>query len=284
MLRLLSRIPPLVLFLAVGALLFALDSWRDRYGYKAQHIEVAAAKIDRLERSLKKRYGRQPSRDELNAELKAYIDEELLYREALKLGLHQSDEIVRRRLAQTMAFIIEGKADLETPEDNPLRAFYDKQKTGSKVTARVDFRQLFFNSDRRKGRAEQDATKALEKLKLGEVAQAAIGDAFILGQNFRGYSEAKLVETFGREFADAIAETGPNQWAGPFSSMYGSHLVLIEGRTQVKAPGFEKQRAQLINAWRIQRRREIREQALDQLRQEYDIDYPLERLQKMDQL
>ena len=267
-----GRFYPLILFLCVGAFLFALENWRASRTQEGDRIRISAAQVERLERMLEVRYGRPPSPDQTGAEIKAYIDEELLYREALRLGLHTSDEVVRRRLAQTMAFIIEGTAELEIPSDGELQVLYERERRASVAITRIDFEHVFFSAEGFETQEQIDTALILSGLNSGAIHAAAKGDPFLLGSRFQGHSLARVAATFGHGFAAAIAEAEQGKWSGPLTSNYGQHLVLVESRAQAAAPGFEQQRDNLINAWRVNRRHEVRERALEQLRLEFDIE------------
>lgn len=262
----------MILFIGVGALLFVLDGWRGAGLAEDEQIVITPARIGLLEQALQQRYGRRASQAELNAELQAYIDEELLYREALRLGLHQSDEVVRRRLAQSMAFIIEGRADLERPGEEDLQAVYEGLEPASTALTRVSFQHVFYSADRRKGQHLPELSAVLEQLSSGAAEPGETGDPFLLGQSFRAHSIEKIAESFGQDFADSIAAAVPGQWSGPFASIYGTHLVLIEDMEEVSSRDFEQQREQLVKTWLVQRRREVREEALQQLRKDAHIE------------
>jgi peptidyl-prolyl cis-trans isomerase C len=67
--------------------------------------------------------------------IRAHVKEEVLYREALAMGLDKGDAIVRRRMAQKVEFLI---ADVTLPDevgDNELIAFYEKKTTDYKDVA-----------------------------------------------------------------------------------------------------------------------------------------------------
>jgi peptidyl-prolyl cis-trans isomerase C len=49
------------------------------------------------------------------------VSEEILFREALALGLDKDDEIIKRRLAQKMDFLAADIAALQDPSDTELR-------------------------------------------------------------------------------------------------------------------------------------------------------------------
>ena len=54
------------------------------------------------------------------------IREEILYREALQLGLDKDDVIIKRRLAQKMQFLAEDVAAAHQPTTAELKAWYAK--------------------------------------------------------------------------------------------------------------------------------------------------------------
>ncbi len=121
MLRTLLR-EPLLHFLLLGALLFALDAWlrpapiADSGG----EIVVSEGRIRNLAQGFRRTWQRPPTRAELDGLIQDYIREEVLYREAVALGLDQDDTVIRRRLRQKMEFVSDDAAALETPSDQDL--------------------------------------------------------------------------------------------------------------------------------------------------------------------
>ncbi len=269
------RNSPLLIFLFVGVLLFLLEQWRGPLNSDSQRILVSAIKVEQLEKELTNRYGQLPSLDQLDAELQAYIDEELLYREALRLELYKNDVVVRRRLAQTLAFIIEGEADSEIYTEADIRRQFVQRSTTSQP--RFDFSHVFFSFDNHKGHASEEATKALKLLDSGAVSQTEIGDPFLMGSKFEALSKSKLVANFGQGFADALMNVDTSRWSGPFSSTFGYHVVLVSDIETSALVYNEQLREKLINSLRSQRRRELREEALNRLRQQYDVEIEMTR-------
>ena len=89
-----------------------------------------------------------------------YLREELLAREARELELDRDDTVVRRRLAQKMNFILEGTARLASPADAQLRARYDADPARFRTPSKSSFRQVYFSTAKRGGRAATDALPA----------------------------------------------------------------------------------------------------------------------------
>ena len=63
------------------------------------------------------------------------VQEEILYREALAMGLDKDDTIVKRRMAQKMQFLAEDVAAAREPTTEELEAWFAKNATGSRCPA-----------------------------------------------------------------------------------------------------------------------------------------------------
>ena len=66
---------------------------------------------------------RPPTAEELKGLIDDHVKEEILSREAIKLGLDQNDTIIRRRLRQKMEFLAEDFAATAEPTDAELEAY-----------------------------------------------------------------------------------------------------------------------------------------------------------------
>jgi len=97
---------PLIRFLLLGAVLFFVEralaprAIRDAGAV----IEISAPEVDALRRDWTLRSGREPNEAERAALIAEAADEEVLFREALRLGLDRSDPVVRRRLIANLRF------------------------------------------------------------------------------------------------------------------------------------------------------------------------------------
>ena len=104
------------------------------------------------------------------------VQTEILYREALAMGLDKDDEIVKRRMAQKMQFLAEDAAPRE-PTTAELKSWYAKNSDKFAMPARVSFRHLYFSPDRRAAHARDDAAKALAQL-AGQPEDAKLAASF----------------------------------------------------------------------------------------------------------
>ena len=114
---------PLLHFLVVGGLLFAAHAWLHRGGGDAPHVvHLTAAEVNWLKEMWARQWQRPPNEQELRGLVTDYVKEGLLAREARALGLDENDTIVRRRLAQKLAFFVQDTARLAEAGEDAMRA------------------------------------------------------------------------------------------------------------------------------------------------------------------
>ena len=76
----------------------SIDDSRRMYNFGERIAELSPAQSPFLVYLTK--VGRKPTDDEIVRIINNLVEEEILYREALNLGLDQDDKIIKRRLAQ----------------------------------------------------------------------------------------------------------------------------------------------------------------------------------------
>ena len=265
---------PLVHFLVLGAGIFVLfGAVGDARDDKSDRIVVSAGKIENLAKLWRRTWQRPPTPQELEGLIEDHIKEEILYREALALGLDRDDTIIRRRLRQKMEFLVEDIAAAAEPTEAELQAYLEKNPDAFRVPPSVTFSHIFLNQDRRGEAAHRDAERLRIRLvgSTGRVDPAALGDPFLLPHDFKALPEYEVVKLFGREFAARLLELKPGQWTGPVESGYGVHLVFIRERTEPQTPELADVRDAVSREWLAARRREANEAFLRRLREKYTV-------------
>ena len=158
---------PLIHFLLLGAVLFgAWQFWqRDSGALAPSHqIRLTVEELTQLALLFQSQWRREPTADEFSRLVENRVQEEVLYREALAMGLDKEDTIVKRRMAQKLQFLAEDVSAAREPDRAELEAWYARHSDTFAQPNRVSFRHLYFSPDRRGARAREDATNALTKL------------------------------------------------------------------------------------------------------------------------
>jgi hypothetical protein len=263
---------PLLHFLVLGGLMFAAYSWLHRGAADdaaPTAVRITTSEVAWLKETWSRQWRREPSREELRGLVTDFLKEELLAREARAMKLDEDDTIVRRRLAQKVAFLVEDTAQLAEPTDQDLRHFYDAHRELFQTGARVSFTHVFFNREKRTD-AEADARAALAKLQSGADAET-VGDRLLIDAEMHDAEERAVAAQFGPDFAKAVLTLKPGVWSGPVVSGYGLHLVRLSALTPGHLREFAEVRAQVLNRWRDEQQRENSSRYFAGLLKKYDV-------------
>lgn len=260
---------PVLHFVVLGGLLTAVYAAVAPPGTGRQ-IVVPAPVIDGLRQDHLRRNGAPPDAREEAALIDRYLDTEVLYREALALGLDRGDVIVRRRLVQKMEFLTEVLEPVADPTDAELQRYLDTHAERYALPARVTVSHVFVSADRHGSGAPAVAARLREQLVTGADA-GTLGDPFVRGHDFAAASERELAGIFGSAFAAAAMQLPPGEWSPPLPSSYGLHLVRVHTRTPGAHPPLAAVRDRVSADWFEERRAAATRIAVARLREGYDI-------------
>ena len=196
---------PAVHFAAIGGLLFVLAGERGEIPTTVRRdpIVLTAADVERLRRAWMEERGSPPSAATEDHLIDAAIDEEVLYREALALGLDRREGVIRDRLVRLARFVDENlpedsaaseaaarrlgldRHDLvirrhlvnsmrlalsaprasDQPTGAELASYYDAHAGEFLQPPRVRLTQVYLSQDRRGDHVTADAERLLEQLR-----------------------------------------------------------------------------------------------------------------------
>jgi hypothetical protein len=265
---------PLLHFLALGAALFAAYSYLHR-GREATpgELVVSAGQIEHLAARFTQFQQRPPSKTELKGLIDQYVREEILSREAVKLGLDQDDTVIRRHLQQKMEFVATDLATAGEPNEAELADWLAQHPDKFRHEPQFTFRHVYLDPDKHGDRFEADAAKLLADLKQAGVKaeSSTLGDSFLLPHEFVDVSQSVLAVQFGPEFTKPLAELKIGEWTGPIRSGYGAHLVLLTARSEGHLPALDEVRDFVRRDLVSERRQEVNRRFLEGLLSHYQV-------------
>jgi peptidyl-prolyl cis-trans isomerase C len=271
---------PLVHFLLLGAMLFGVYAFVER-GHggvdQSKQIRLTIDDLSQLVLVFQSQWRRDPTPEELRQLVEDKVREEVLYREALALGLDKNDTIVKRGMAQKMQFLAEDVAAAREPTAEELGTWFEANRDQFAFPPRISFRHLFFSPDRRGARARDDAASALTKL-AGQPEDsnlaAILADAFMFQEYYRDRAPEFLGKEFGPSFALAVVKLSPGLWQGPVESGFGWHLVFVDTLIPGRAPAFEEVEADVKKAWLAEQKAQAWQKAYQDMRAKYAVPLP----------
>jgi PPIC-type PPIASE domain len=264
---------PLLQFLALGAMLFALYGLAGKRSADApERIVVSASRIANLADGFARTWRRPPSEQELQGLIEDYIRDEVFYREGRAAGLERDDLVIRRRVRQKMEFLAEDMSAAE-PSDEQLAAYLAANPERFRTEDRITFHQVFLSATRRANTLESDSKQVASVLGRadGAVDATALGDPFLLGDEFRSVSPSNLTSIFGEYFSKRIAAMETGRWQGPISTGFGQHFVLISERISGGSPALDAVRPAVRREWANAQRLEAEQKLYASLRGRYEI-------------
>jgi hypothetical protein len=174
---------PLGQFVALGIVLFVVYALASDLlaSDEARRIAITESEIELLATTWERQWQRAPTAKELHALVDSRVREEVLYREALALGLDRNDVVVRRRMVQKMELLSQDLALLADPTDPELQAFFDENREDYRIPPRVSFSHVYFNADRRGEAVLEDAERVLAEIRAQTPQPTAAGPAGVWG-------------------------------------------------------------------------------------------------------
>ncbi|MGE0820604.1 MAG: peptidylprolyl isomerase [Candidatus Binatia bacterium] len=212
-----------------------------------------------------------------------YIREEVLYREALALGLDKDDYVIRRRLVQKAEFLAQGfaEATIDLGEET-LQQFFATHQEDYVVAPFITFTHIFFDAEQRGwDAARREATVTVRQLNSHKATFAdapQYGDRFPYYINYVERTQEYVTTHFGTEMTRILFSLEPrdNHWYGPFASQYGVHLVMVTMRRAARIPALQEIRERVTQDAQQSILRERTEAAITDMKKRYNIQVVLD--------
>lgn len=249
---------PLLHFLLIGLALFLVYNYTGNNKRGSDELKIVVVDKDSLLEFMQyrsKAFNREQfeqnlgnmSDEELENMIDDYVREEVLYREALGLGLDKEDYVIRRRLVQKLDFINRGFVDSTmTLTDTDIEDYFEDNKERYYVEPYVTFTHVFFNNEiHGKDKALELSENELDVLNGSDVPftdSMKYGDRFLYHANYVERTPGYVESHFGRDMAKSVFGLEPSDktWYGPFESPYGYHLVKLTNRDDGRYPELDE--------------------------------------------
>jgi len=277
---------PLIQFLILGAAIYGAYAvfGTPEEDYRDTTILVDSNRIDSMISEWERRWNRPPTRQEIDGLIQQYIKEDVLYRQAVAMGLNEDDPVTRRRMAQKLEFLTSDLSSMQEPAEGELEQFFVQNQESYQDPDMISFSHIFFDPDARENATLVDAEATLARLReKGEPGQeiSELGDRFMLQNYFASATEMDIRRQLGSGFSEVVMELEPGQWHGPVLSGYGVHLVYVYDYFAAPVPVFKDVQARVLEDWHAKKREEFNAEFLENLKGRYEIvidELPADRL------
>ncbi len=252
---------PLLHFIVLGGLLFAADHFLVTRAEDPHTIVVSAEVDSSAIEMFRAARGHEPNAEELTALRHVWLDNEVLYREGLALGVDKGDAAIRDRVIFKALSVVDSNVKLPPIDDAGLRKWFEAHRDKYDEPTRYDFDEAVLSGD-----SSEAAVVAFVK----ELNNGTPGDAKAGLRVFKGRPQSNLVQSYGQGLADAFVKATPGQWQA-LSTKDGWRALRLNAITPAKPADFETVRNVVRQDWTDATASEQRSAAVAELTKKYKI-------------
>ena len=229
---------PLVHFLLMALIIFAVYGLRNRT--QTVLLELDQADIEGRLFMQEMATGQALTEEQREYITAAFVEEQILVQEALKMGL-DDDARIHDILAQKMRHVLSG--DIIQPTDAELEAFYQANLERYRTLPTLDTDEIVFN-DR-----ETLPADLLSQLATGAKAKSLLSQSSGNLDPLPNVNRLELANIFDEAFAAQVFSADIGPWQGPFLSNRGQHWLQVKSRTESVLPSLAEIRDRVRLEW-----------------------------------
>ena len=252
---------PLLHFIVLGALLFGVDHVLASREDDPRIIVIDAEVDAQAIQVFRQARDRDPNKEELYALRKVWLDNEVLYREGMALGLDRGDKAIRERVIFKALSMVDAGVKLPAVDESVLRTWFEGNRQKYDKPARYDFEEAIVTGDRSEAAARAFA-QALNAGAPGEIE----ADLRV----FTGRPRDNIVQSYGADFATALAAAPVGEWQA-LPSKSGVRVIRLRSATSPVPAVFEELAAIVMQDWTDSVTAEQRSAAVRALAEKYTV-------------
>lgn len=253
---------PLVHFLLLGVLLFALDHLLLAQRGDPRRIEVPDTAYEEARALFSDSLKRDPTDRDLKVLIDRWIDNEVLYREGLRMGLDKGDAAIRDRVIFKALSVVQ--ADLPSPsiDEQPLKEWFEANRQRYDTPARYDFMEAVVTSDR-----SEAALRSFVDSLNGKGTTTADSSLNV----FKDRPQGTIEQGYGVEFLKGLQAAVPQGAWVLLNSNAGLRVIrLLEVKPGVAAD-FTALRVEVLKDWRNEALAKVTTDAVRDLANGYTV-------------
>lgn len=253
---------PLLHFLILGAAIFGVDQSRNAGSETASDIVVTAKVQQEAKAIFEAGMKREPKPEELKVLLDRWVDNEILYREGLQLGLDRGDSGIRDRVIFKAMSVTQAGIVLPEVDEAGLKAWFESNRERYDTPARFDFLEAAVPPD-----TKLDALQRFAVALNSNQDEPGIESSLRV---FRDRPRSNLLQSYGKDFTEAIEQLKPGQWQVLVSND-GPRVIRLESLKPAVAADFEAVKVKLYQDWKDEMTSQRSKELIREMGKKYQI-------------
>jgi hypothetical protein len=232
---------PLIHFLLLGALIFLVFNLRNSESEDENSIVITKKRVEQLITEWEDKNLSVATKKVKQEIIDKEIYRNVLYKEAIKVGLDRSDNTIKGHLAKKMEAVVFDTDEFAPPSSDELKSFMQKNIEKYLNEQNITFQQKMIDSETSHFEKEYTVTKF----------QAS--------------------NIFGRAFAQALFDLKEDGKVHKLESDYGVHEVKIIKKPQPQPKAFDEIKEKLKDDYLRWRQGEKNREVYEELKSQYEI-------------
>ena len=175
--------------------------------------------------------GQELSEEQQQLVATTYVEEQILVREALAMGL-DNDARIHDILAQKMLHVLSG--EVIQPTDPQLETYYEANIERYTTPPLVSVDELVLNT------REEVSEEVQQLIDSGSDADTILAASPGNSAPLPNVNRIDLNNIFSPEFSESVFAADSNTWVGPFPSNRGQHWLMVIERSEARLPPLEE--------------------------------------------
>lgn len=230
---------PFFHFMFVALLIYVIHSMFTPKQEKKEQFLISKQEVEAEKIKWKKEWNRSVTEAELKSLITKRHQDEILFEEAISMGLHRDDAFIYQRLISKTKHLISNINLNQKPDEKQLQTYYKSHIDNYRKNGQFSFSHLFISMEH--NNPIQKADEMLILLQETRVDGEDIdkyGDLFE-SSHIKNATQHEIVKTFGESFYKQLSQLQKFRWSEPMISSLGVHLVFIDAHTHGEIQPYE---------------------------------------------
>jgi len=252
---------PLLIFAAIAVFIFLGDQMIALTKTDPKAIVITSQLRNDLKQIYANSFKRDPSARDMQILIDRWVDNEVLYREGLALGLDKGDDSIRERVIFKTLSVTQAEVNLPNPDENFLKNWFNEHQEQYNEPTQLNFEEAGVF-----GKPNPVEIKNFV-LALNGKGKSSIDSNLEI---FKDRPRFTIVDGYGEEFTKSLEQLPQNEWSA-LESTAGTRIVRLVRVKQGQKANFEQLKAKIYTDWKNQTAAELSTKAIRELAKKYKI-------------
>lgn len=252
---------PLLIFAAIAVFIFLGDQMIALTKTDPKAIVITSQLRNDLKQIYANSFKKDPSARDMQILIDRWVDNEVLYREGLALGLDKGDDSIRERVIFKTLSVTQAEVNLPNPDENFLKNWFNEHQEQYNDPTQLNFEEAVVF-----GKPNPVEIKNFV-LALNGKGKSSIDSNLEI---FKDRPRFTIVDGYGEEFTKSLEQLPQNEWSA-LESTAGTRIVRLVRVKQGQKANFEQLKAKIYTDWKNQTAAELSTKAIRELGKKYKI-------------